>query len=169
MADLTRFIDRNPVLLREVRELAERLSVSLVGESMHITGHGGASFYTIDSVVSPSMNREVYVGRKLLPSNPENLELYFMKSLANLILLEELAPDVSGLLPLFMGAVVGKDGKYLSMIMEDYSQGKKQKIRPMSWREQELIPPSIRQVMEAPDRQFHYDDMAGAFIFVDDK
>ena len=163
MPDLTRFIDRNPVLLNEIRELAEMPSLESVGESEHITGYVGARFHIVGSAFSPSLGKEMYVGRKTL-AEAKNLDLYFIKSLSNLILLEEHCPEISELLPLFMGAVVDNDGKYKFMLMEDYSEGKRLKIWP-AWSVQDKIPAGVKQLMKPAD----YDDLEGAFIFIDDK
>ena len=62
MPDLTRFIDRNPVLLNEIRELAEMPSLESVGESEHITGYVGARFHIVGSAFSPSLGKGFRLG-----------------------------------------------------------------------------------------------------------
>ena len=166
MVDLTRFIDRNPALLGEVKELAEKPSKTYIGGSTHITGHPATRFGTIDSIFSPSLQREIHVGSKTVDGLPDDLKSYFLRSLSHLTLLEEYCPELSPLMPLFMGAVVDQNGVYKRILMEDYSSGNQLRIHEMQEDEQDRIPTCIKQFMEPPDSWYKYFDLAKAFVFV---
>lgn len=163
---MIRFIDRNQILLSETRDLALSPSQTYVGGSSHVTGVPSASFHTIDCLTSPSLQRQVYVGRKTIHGSPSEVKGYFLRSLANLFLLEEQCPEISAIVPVFMGAVIEND-IYKSILMEDYSKGNSSRVYEMTRNEQNRIPDWIKRIMEPEDKDFKYDDLARAFVIVD--
>jgi hypothetical protein len=108
MADLTRFTERSPLVLAEAKDLLDNPLGELVGSS----STQETNFYVLGSFDSPTMSRTLYAGLKTRPKDEDysggfsrNQNAYFILSLSNLILLDEICPQLSGLMPTFFGAV----------------------------------------------------------------
>lgn len=136
MADMKRFTERSPLVLVEAKEV---LSGSL-GEMIGANAIGHTEFYTYGSFDSSVLCRRVYAGLKTRPKD-KNLKrdnAYLMNSLSNLILLDDVCPELSELMPAFFGAVI-KEDKLQGMLMEDYSYGGQNEIYEAGWFESDIV------------------------------
>lgn len=164
MSDFAAFEERSPILAEEARILLANTPIKEIGRSDR---SGGAVFHALGSFASAYLGREVYGGVKRLMAGRSStkLEDYFKLSLANLLLIEELCPELREIMPLYMAGIVNGQGDYQSILMEDYSCGGNVRVREMGWFGQEKIPQEILPYMK-PDADR---DLALVFAFVGDE
>ncbi len=121
MVDLNKFSDRNILILREAIELFYNNRIK-VGEN----DNKKTEFYSLGEFNSEVLQEKLYAGIKVRPKD-RNLDfdflpnIYFISSLSNLIMIEELIPTASYILPKFFGGVV-KNNKFKGILMEDYTR-----------------------------------------------
>ncbi len=119
--NLPLFHERNPILLQEARVLLDGPRIE-IGRSDR---NKGATFYALGSFHSEYLGQEVYGGLKKAPQD----DTYVRRSLANLLLIEEMFPEAREMLPLFFGLI--KENNDYSIITEDYSCSKTQEMHEL--------------------------------------
>ncbi|GAG30839.1 unnamed protein product, partial [marine sediment metagenome] len=167
---IARFIERNPILIDEARVLLGNEQGKEIGRGYRPES---AIFYSSGSFQSKYMAREIHGGiKKTKDRKSETIQSYFRKTLANLLLLEELCPDVASLTPLFIAGIVDPKGEFQAMLMEDYSCNGQSRTYEMynnlSNKGYRKIPESVKKVMKTVDHKGEEDleDVAKAFVFV---
>ena len=142
----TLFAERNPLVLKEIAALAERE----VKEQIGPTSGSGTKFYTLGSMYSQTLGREVHAGLKVV-RNPQKTNYYFLPSLVNLMVLEDICPEVSPLSPAFMGGI-RRNGEYVALLMEDYSEEGKKRVQTISkYSPKECLPQEIFRALDSED------------------
>lgn len=143
------FLNRNPEIRSEMTDILSRPYGVEIGRSKTLSEAKFTKFNSLGSFYSELCCEDLYGGIKTLKtSNQYQIKIYFLNSLANLLLLEELNPDISSMSPRFFLGLLDTNGDFIGYLMEDYSKSNQDEISQMSPNQYHEIPPSIRDLME---------------------
>ena len=169
MTDLTKFTERNPLLTVEAKNLLYNPLENRVGKN----DSGHTDFYALGSFQSLTLAQDLYAGLKTRPKDKSlafsrDQNIYFVSSLSNLILLDEICLQLTRLMPAFFGAVV-KDDKFQGMLMEDYTNNGKDSVWDYRWPKATDFPEGfLEKTTVDPDDELDLDDLAHIFASTND-
>ena len=138
--NLDRFVERSPLVLQEAGVVADTEGIKIAQND-----NGRTEFYSIGQYPSSLLHMELDVGKKIRPRDDvsrnfsDRPNTYFLSSLANLIMFDEVCPALAPLMPIFFGAVV-KDDKFAGILTEDYSRGKQEVVGGLNYPSTDIFP-----------------------------
>ena len=168
MTNIERFTERSPLVIVEAKDLLYNPLENRVGRN----DSGHTEFYALGSFQSPTLSQNFYAGLKTRPKDKhrpfsESQNINFMSSLSNLILLDEICPQLSRLMPTFFGAVV-KDDQFKGILMEDYSEKGQSSVGDYRWPKATDLPDGfLEKTTVEPYDDCDLDDLAHIFARTD--
>lgn len=126
------YLERNRAIIRELRKLW------LPQAEQPTTGSSTATktlFTPVDSFNSSALGREVFVGMKRYQNPLDTFLLQFRapEELATISAIAEYLPDYRDLLPQFYAVLTDTRGEKIGLLMEDFSEGGKNKVSSSSY------------------------------------
>lgn len=132
------YLERNSQLIEEIRGNLTFLRGAVVGRNRR------TRFTEVGSYQSPFLGSRIYLGLKEYYGpfrNPLRLAERVSQELAIMQCIAIKLPHLLSELPLCYARLLGKEGQVLGIIMEDFSQGGKLKVRNVFW-----PPPGIESI-----------------------